>query len=207
MKTAKKLVVLMVVLAMVFALSTTAFAASVANGTVDVTLLVPKSYVHPQTGITVNIPKPDVNYISSTAHPGYWEYTETEIPLSTVSHFNNHTGSTTVFDVLFEVITDTNYKGESFAEEGYETTSTQFVYGYDSNPWSGNPGWYITRLSGLETDEIASYYSETIGNSYWAGLSWAMYCNSTLLNGYASNVTAAAGNTYSMIYEYSYQIW
>lgn len=215
MKTAKKLVVLMVVLAMVFALSTTAFADT--SGTVTVTFLVPKSYTLPgQTTPTV-FPQPD-DYTANGSFSDYYEYTISGLDLSDVSSFTNG-NDLNVFDVIYEVAV--NQKEESEAELNDATNSTEFVYHYDANPAYGNPGWVIDRLSGLETDEVQAT------NNSWAGFYWSVYgvpsgitynvTNPTYvpethsflyqLGGYTSNVEAESGYTYYMVYVYEAMSW
>ena len=204
MKTAKKIVVLMVVLAMVFAMSTTAFAAT---GTANVKFIVPKSYsltnTNPYVSISGTNNKPRA--YSETTSYYYAEATGVQIVL----------GTTTMYNLVFGLA---DSRGEP------NTNPPEFVSGFDSNPWDGDPGWYITKLSGLGTDPKAYNYSNVVGQSYWAGLGWMAYevpntvVNATgfdptnissayLCDGYTSNIYAQDGFTYFMVYEASLQVW
>lgn len=205
MKTAKKLVVLMVVLAMVFALSTTAFAAT---GTVTVVFEMPDSYVD-VNGVTQSIAPLEFtttqNYSHDTTNHKYI-YTLSNVNLSSVGVASGQYApdTPTLFDVIY-------YAAVTIRQEN----NTGFVYGYDSSPWTGNPGYYITMLSGLSTIEIDSDYDPNTGSGYWKGYSWALYCvngtgaptSSDMVNVYASNIAAANGQTIYMVFQYSNQVW
>jgi hypothetical protein len=198
----------MVVLAMVFALNVPAYATG-QTGSANVKFVVPKSYSfsnsNPSINISGSIAQPR-NY-STNATINYYYYTSNNMTITL--------GTTTMYDLVLAVATA---RGE------LTTTPPEFVSGYDSDPWAGDPGWYITTLSGLGTDAKAYNYSNIVGQSYWAGLSWMAYevpdtvANSTnfnplnisstyLCSGYTSNTYAQDSYTYFMVYEPSLQIW
>lgn len=207
MKTAKKLVVLMVVLAMVFALNVPAFATG-ETGYANVKFVVPKNYS------IVNTDPPVINISGQNNKPRAYSETTTYY-YAEATGVQIVLGTTTMYDLVFSLA---NTRGEP------DTNPPEFVSGYDSDPWDGDPGWYITKLSGLGTDPKAYNYTGTVGQSYWAGLGWMAYevpntvVNGTgfdptsissayMCDGYTSNVNAQDGFTYFMVYEGSLQIW
>lgn len=221
MKTAKKLVVLVVVLAMFFALGITANADT--SGYVNVTFLVPMSYTLPGSSTPVYISQPS-GYSISTTFSGYYEYTVSNFNLASLTNPFTGGNDLNVFDVFFSVVTA---KGESIAPRASAMPTTQFVYFYDTDPNHGPDGYVIDRLSGLGTDEAGSNYSQVPGASWWAGLYWSSYgvpsgvtydvthpvpipggySNYYQLTSYTSNTEAEAGYTYYMVYEYSEVFW
>ena len=211
MKTAKKLVVLMVVLAMVFALNVPAFALEDSE-LVNVTFLIPKSYSYENSqGITVNvnIPAP-TGYTTYAANTDYWVYSVTGLDLAEIDFMDEEQDCASVFDVFYAVADGIRHE-----------TSQQFVYAYDSAPVYGNPGWYISKLSGQAETELSS------SSNYWAGVAWIMfdvpngvsydvthpvmptgsYSYNYALSVYASNVAAQANHTYYMVYKLDTYSW
>ena len=218
MKTAKKLVVLMVVLAMVFALNVPAFAASSQNGTIDVVFLIKSSYTSSVDGTTYNVTIP-TGYSASTAFPGYHEYRLTNKQVSAIPFCPVYTHSTlNVFDVFY--YTAVTFKGESVADKANTQVApyADFVYGGNASN-----GYYIDKLSGVSTNTV----SDPSATNYWAGLSWAMYevpegitydvtnpvynpatySNDYMLSSYASNTAVTAGSTYYMVYQFDEYTW
>lgn len=205
MKTAKKLTALLIVLTLLFALSAPVYAYT---GTVTAVFIMPDSYVD-SSGVTQNIAPMEFTanqyYVHDTTNHTY-TYTLPNINLSQIAvAANQHAPSTpTLFDVIYHAAV--TVRGE---------TSVAFDYGYNSNPWTGDPGYYINRISGLQTITVDSNDSLIIGNSFWEGYSWALYCvngsgaptSSDLVSVYASNQAAMNGQTIYMIFEYSYQSW
>ena len=234
MKTAKKLVVLMVVLAMVFALSTTAFAAG--TGTVAVKIYVPEKVYDPALNdyaggyYNFNLPSYYTDsgldvwdelseaYVNLYSCTGNVSLTQIDAwPVSLPTGFNglyncglNDEYIPTAFDVIYNLAV--TQKGETPSLYG-QTPATPFVYGFDT--YSTPNGVFASSISGIDGYVIYTDYV-----SYWAGYGWMTYVvpNNTTFNPenpdatyltslYSSNIPVYDGYTVYMILDYSEQSW
>ena len=226
----KKGLAIVLALAMVFAMTATAFAET--TGTVNVKFYVPEKYADLEG-----------NY-HNFSHVGYTLYGQKEDPVTgdnidvygyvrtanlatmarpAVTLPNGFQGlyntNGNVFDAIYDVAV--TQKGETAALYGTTAAnSAAFVYGFDMPSYTQSgaraDGIFINKLSGNVTNAL-----DTDNTSYWVGYSWSFYAVPTNVSNfdplnpnvtyksdlYTNNVNAASGYTYYMIYEYNEQTW
>lgn len=234
-KNFRKVLSVVMILTMVFAMTATAFADT--TGTVNVKFYVPKKYADLKgnyqqlnnTGYTLYGQKADV--VTEEAVDVY-EYAGT-VDLATIAHpsvdlpdgfagLYNDNGN--AFDAIYNLAV--NKKGETVAKYGESgADSASFVYGFDMPSYTESgaraDGIFINKLSGNGTAALDYNYGAA-GESYWLGYSWSFYVvpkdaaatfdplnpDATYKSDlYQNNVNAADGYTYYMIYEYNEQYW
>ena len=231
MKNFKKLLSIVMVLVMVFAMTATAFADT--TGTCNVKFYVPAKYADltetyhnlQHSGYSVYGQKEDV---MTGEEVDVYEYSGT-VNLATMSHpavslpdgfagWYNTSGN--VFDAIYNLAV--TQKGEAVALYGStEAAEAPFVYGFDTPSYTETgiraDGIFINKLSGNSTTALDTDYE-----TYWVGYSWSFYAvpasavatfnplnpdDTYKSDLYTNNINATNGYTYYMIYEYNEQYW
>lgn len=235
-KNKRKVIALMMAMVMVmasmFAVTTSAFAET--DGNVNVKFYVPEKYVD------LNFEDQQLNHVGYTPYGTKTDLVSDEtvtvyeksgtvdlsaINTSTVAlpdgfhGLYNYDSSVAYLPTAFDVIYNfaVTQKGETTSL--YPDTGAAFVYGFDTPSYTEQgvraDGIFVNKLSNNGTETL-----DTDNMSYWLGYSWGFYAvpgetNFDPLNPdetykvpvYANNLVAENGYTYYMIYEYSETTW
>lgn len=183
-KNFKKILSIVMILTMVFAMSATAFAS---NSGVNVTV---KMYGEP--------------YITDTISAA-----EIEDRADGASHLYSTTGASanvpnvgyTAADALIEAW----YQFYGLNSYG----SNQITYGWDNDPNEGDPGLYFETFDGMSSDAGNYYYvgmtSDGLYEYYWRGDSWTLYINgsstpaTTYATSYGMSTTSSVEFDYNSV--------
>ena len=226
----KKGLAIVLALAMVFAMTATAFANT--TGTVNVKFYVPEKYAdlgetyhnlahdgytyYGQRADAMTSANVNVYELAGTVNLANMTAPAVTLPQGFQGLYN--TGGN-VFDVIYNFAV--TQKGETAALYGTTAAnSAAFVYGFDMPSYTQSgaraDGIFINKLSRNVTNTL-----DTDNTSFRVGYSWSFYAvpanvsNFDPLNPdvtyksdlYTNNVNAASGYTYYMIYEYNEQTW
>ncbi len=183
MKNFKKILSIVMVLVMVFAMTATAFAT---NSGVTVNVLMYGDSTEPYISQT----------ISAAEIAGYAQG---------ASHLYSTTGASSSVPSIGYTAADALYGAWYKSNNGIAPDSDQVNIGWDNNPEEGLPGAYFTVYDGMSADAGTYYYVGMTADGkyeyYWRGDSWNLYIDGNLATAYATSY--AVSNISSVVFDYN----
>ena len=182
-RTMKKGLAIVLALAMVFAMTATAFASS--------------------SGVTVNVlmygdtTEPYISQTVSAADiAGY---------ANGASHLYSTTGASTDVPNIGYTAADALYGAWYKDNNGTAPDSDQVNIGWDNDPKEGLPGAYFTVYGGMSADAGTYYYVGMTADGkyeyYWRGDSWNLYINGNLATAYATSYALSNISSVASVYK------